>query len=627
MHGFIILIIWLSRIYITISQTPWIMGNESLPRASDAMAVGSYNGTIFLIGGYNEKGNNKQLVEVDIDTQNVTDLGKTFLPLETSCEGQSWTQHAHLVYTIDGTGSFFNTFNLITKSYTTTALTFPINVGGGGSACLASSDTFLYVVGGAYQLDPINTVQILSLSTNSWVNDPPPMQVQRHQHACLVHNNYLWGFGGAELDRYGTEHATSERILTTQITQNTWDFIDSFNVSLYGIRAAAWNDIIYIIGGIVGTIDHHWMRLVDANTGTIIMPNDALPFSNSWGSPIIVDGLLYVFGGYFDESKDDFSPEWFYYTLTPFIATQIPSNDPTTSNPSSLPSAIPSRNPSNLPTIMVTTDPTNNPLRTASNKPSHNPSSNVPTSNPTVFPSAIPSRNPSLSNLPTNNPLRAANSSNDPSHNPSSAPVTSHVTVSSHKPTRETDDRVVENPGSSMAPVTTRHTSYGSENDFLFTVAIICAVSVLVILLVSAMCCLKRKKKLIQQVFYKVSMEMHNVETSNPTSFPSAIRSDKPTRERDNETQDQKQSGTCERYPSHHGDIQTNDHQMNPPKVKYVFDDHQDKEIIVVNGKATAGEALEGLDAEIADDEFEVVGNDEYNHNNAPEGGQTTVER
>eukprot|EP01083_Nonionella_stella_P023533 65133_1 len=331
------------------------------------MAVGEYNGTVFLIGGAPSGGvDNNQLVQVDIETQNVTDRGGDFFNVETRGGSQFWTQQSHIVYMITGTteNTTFNTFNLITMEYTRDwrGITFPIDVGEYPTACLASSNAFLYAVGGMIGAGwSIDVVQVLSLSTYSWITDPdpPPMQKWREGHACIVHNNYLWVFGGYDEDG---DHATNERIKATNITENTWQFIDSFSVGLFAIRAVSWHDVIYIIGGWdSASVKHDWVHVVDANTGTITISLDNLPYPNTFGSPLIVNGIFYVFGGHWNDTESTYSRDWFYYTLPPFIgSTHAPTSNPTslTSDPSIYPIAASTSDPTSGPSIYPTVLPT-----------------------------------------------------------------------------------------------------------------------------------------------------------------------------------------------------------------------------------------------------------------------------
>eukprot|EP01083_Nonionella_stella_P307155 1078595_1 len=330
----LLFLIWISTIYNQISRASWIVSNDPLPRSDDEYAIGEHNGTILLIGGsvFAQQG-----VGIDIDSQKVTDLGEQVLPVPSSgAKGQFWTQQAHIIYIIEE--STFNTFDVTTHQYTTNWQGLQFNYVD-RTGCLASSDAFLYVMGGKDTNDiPINLVQILSLSTYSWMSDPPSLQVVREKHACLVHNGYLWAFGGE--DTSGDGIPSNERILTTNIALNTWHFVDSLSEGLVYHRAASWSDAIYIVGGkreddtVV-----NWVHLVDANTGTITMFSDNLPWSCDRASPIIIDGIFYVFGCDSDSGLD----EWAYYTLP--YPTQEPSSNPSpipTEKPTELPSTMPS---------------------------------------------------------------------------------------------------------------------------------------------------------------------------------------------------------------------------------------------------------------------------------------------
>eukprot|EP01083_Nonionella_stella_P274161 930551_1 len=340
----LLFLIWISTIYNQISRASWIVSNDPLPRSDDEYAIGEHNGTILLIGGsvFAQQG-----VGIDIDSQKVTDLGEQVLPVPSSGgKGQFWTQQAHIIYIIEE--STFNTFDVTTHQYTTNWQGLQFNYVD-RTGCLASSDAFLYVIGGKDTNDiPINLVQILSLSTYSWMSDPPSLQVVREKHACLVHNGYLWAFGGE--DTSGDGIPSNERILTTNIALNTWHFVDSLSEGLVYHRAASWSDAIYIVGGkreddtVV-----NWVHLVDANTGTITMFSDNLPWSCDRASPIIIDAIFYVFG------CDSAFDEWAYYTLPTPYPTQKPSSNPSlipTEQPSNNPSPIPTEKPTELPSAM-----------------------------------------------------------------------------------------------------------------------------------------------------------------------------------------------------------------------------------------------------------------------------------
>eukprot|EP01084_Bolivina_argentea_P035869 66414_1 len=159
-----------------------------LPRADTDMAIGVYNTTIFLIGGGSSP---RQLIEHNVNTQTYQDHGLDALAANVGGEGQFWTSNDHIIYIIDqNTGNSFNTFDMSLNLFTTDwkGITFPVAV---DEACLASTETFLYVLGGT-----LDVLQILSLSTYTWLSNPPSMIDTREKHACIVHNGFLWTFGG-----------------------------------------------------------------------------------------------------------------------------------------------------------------------------------------------------------------------------------------------------------------------------------------------------------------------------------------------------------------------------------------------------------------------------------------------
>eukprot|EP01083_Nonionella_stella_P147846 467089_1 len=107
----LILCLWVFIInfYIEVSQSQWIEADDPFPRISDEMAIGEYNGTIFIFGGWTYS---RQLVEYEINTQTLTDRGTSFLPDNRARggNGQYWTQQGHIVYLLEHPSP--NTFDI-----------------------------------------------------------------------------------------------------------------------------------------------------------------------------------------------------------------------------------------------------------------------------------------------------------------------------------------------------------------------------------------------------------------------------------------------------------------------------------------------------------------------------------
>eukprot|EP01083_Nonionella_stella_P179740 639056_1 len=408
-------------LFIRSSREAWIIGDSSLPRADDSMAVGAYNGKIFIIGGYYE-GN--ALVEFDIATHSVTDHGKrAIMASKTDGAAQFWSQQGPILYIIDDT--VFSIYDMHTRQFTANwkGITFLTGVGDDG--CLASSALFLYVTGG--DPDGIDTLQVLRLTTYSWITNPlpPTMQQRRQHHSCVLHNDYLWAFAGQWTpDKKNFEIANNERILATgDIAQNTWNYIDPLTVGIVNHRAVAYQDTIYVIGGQdLSSTEYAFVHLVDANTGEVSVSSDPMPDTCDYGAPIIVDSTLYVFGG--------FDTDWYYCPLP--TTPQIPTSAVPTKQPTSAPSEIPTSAPIAAPSNQPTSDPSTQPSFSPSNQPTAAP---VPTNQPTHAPSEIPTSAPipAPSEMPTSAPVAAP--SDQPTSVPSEHPTVAPFAVPSEMPT------------------------------------------------------------------------------------------------------------------------------------------------------------------------------------------------
>eukprot|EP01083_Nonionella_stella_P147847 467092_1 len=102
-------------------------------------------------------------------------------------------------------------FDLSTTQYTSNWNNITLDTNVGFSACFASSQSFLYILGGYLGATVMwsKVVQIVSLTTYEWIDNPPYIQHSRGNLACIVYNDYLWAFGGQNT---GGSLASNERI-------------------------------------------------------------------------------------------------------------------------------------------------------------------------------------------------------------------------------------------------------------------------------------------------------------------------------------------------------------------------------------------------------------------------------
>eukprot|EP01083_Nonionella_stella_P040378 109622_1 len=363
-----------SLIFIQFAKGQWntCSNGKCLLRDDDEMAVGVWEGVVYLIAGYY---NPRQVAAYTIATQTWNDIGKNVLSHDVAGRGQYYTQQGTVVYVINRmTGNTFSTYNLLSNQFTedwgsTTYGKFDRDVSYRG--CLASTSQYLYVVGGGNTdgTTYLKNVQMLNIATKQWMSSPPDMKTARGSGACIVHNDYLWAIAGYKTN---TWIKSVERIIETDIASNTWSYTDDLSVGLSTSRVAAQYDTLYVIGGFDGNAPTDYMHLIDADTGVVSLSSHSLPSTIAWGSPVIWDSVLYNFGG---DSVDN--SRWHYYPLPE-------SNSPSKSiSPSAHPTATPADSPTQFPTSNPTGSPTQN-----------------PTQNPSFDPSSQPSFDPSLSAAP-----------------------------------------------------------------------------------------------------------------------------------------------------------------------------------------------------------------------------------
>eukprot|EP01083_Nonionella_stella_P064885 169564_1 len=380
---------------------------DTLPQANDEFASGVYNGTIFLLGGTDTK---KQVTEYDINTETFTGSEQKALSLDIWGGGQYWTQQENMIYIIyyDKTGTdndYLVTYNMINRQFTNNWMTFAqpkVTFYG----CLASSKQYLFTTGGLGETNVLKEIAILDLASEpeQWLNNPPNMIKRRFIHACVVHNNYLWAFGGSsdypEDWPPATQLTSNERISVTDILAQSWAEIDPLTIGLGFLRAIGWHDTIFVLGGwnydnSMNNI-YKTIHLVNASSGSVSISQDEFPMANAFGAPIIYKDTLYVFGGF---SVGVMSNRWAYKHLVTANPTMNPSYIPT-QYPTIHPTISPIKAPTNHPVIM-TNDPSQYPTvhpvtfstEIMTNDPSRNPTASpfypsiIPTANPTVYPS------------------------------------------------------------------------------------------------------------------------------------------------------------------------------------------------------------------------------------------------
>eukprot|EP01084_Bolivina_argentea_P293054 503974_1 len=161
----------ISIIIIAIKPSEWKIEPESLTRADSRQAIGYYNSTIFVIGG---PINPRSLIKYDTQTKNITINIQNSPNITTNiaCFGQSWVQKQHLLYIIPWRISNLTVYNMADNTFTIQE-EIPQDVS--ASACMATYDMFIFVLGGINNNGYLNTTQIFNISAHQWMNQTPTL--------------------------------------------------------------------------------------------------------------------------------------------------------------------------------------------------------------------------------------------------------------------------------------------------------------------------------------------------------------------------------------------------------------------------------------------------------------------
>eukprot|EP01084_Bolivina_argentea_P051235 94240_1 len=325
---------------------------------------------IWILGG---PGTTTTLVQFKPETQttiiNVTNTSYGY------CAAQCWTQLGEALYMLPFGAASINIFNLSTKSFINFGNTYP------GTAedkrCMASFDKYFVSVGGYDGYTYVKEVLLYDIAENAWSNGSDLLSVRAYA-TCHIVNNILYVIGG--WNHVSDALNTVETISTSDLigTQNTWiTMTDTLSEGKVKHRSTVYKDLIYVVGGwninSGGTLKS--VDIINTLTQSIVPDSDLLT-ANYHQQIIIVNDILYSFGG--DTPNGPIQYQYQYAIIPPptYSPTAIPTHSPTTTLPTTL-------NPTTTPTHSPTTTlATLNPTAT----PTHSPTTTLATLNPTATP-------------------------------------------------------------------------------------------------------------------------------------------------------------------------------------------------------------------------------------------------
>eukprot|EP01084_Bolivina_argentea_P182322 314771_1 len=377
------------------SNGEWIQGSSIMPTGTFRACIGSYESTIYILGGSNS-GHSKRITYFDVDTEQFSRASQDFTDYVRAPSIQIGSD----IFTIDRAtyiqdpplsntgywvnGGFINVYSMAYNTYSTQYSTIPYT--DRGQSCMTASEEYLFVLGGSD-----NRAQAMHLNTKQWTL-LTPMKEQRSLFSCIYHSSTQKLFAIASDTSHTIEYAVINdinSIVWTLMTQQFTQIISAHD------SAVLVDDMIWLIGGVVLTDNTYAIvdildvvHIIDPVLETITISSEKLPYHTHAAGVIEHNRRVYVFGG-----CCLYRNTYLMYQLPTSSPTNVPSLSPTPS-----PTPSPTYNPTtitNNPTPFPTTEPTPSPT----SAPTYNPT--TITNNPTPFPTTEPTPAPTTEPTPT----------------------------------------------------------------------------------------------------------------------------------------------------------------------------------------------------------------------------------
>eukprot|EP01084_Bolivina_argentea_P001627 3000_1 len=353
-------------LFIT-TNAAWLSGTTLIPRPTTNMAIGYYNGFIYLLGGARTY-SVKQLLQYDIINNEFIDNGQYNLPVSIFGNGQFYTQINNYLYIINpDQGNTFVRFDLQTKTFESHWNTINIHKPVRHLGCLASTTQYLFVIGGHnYANGLLNAFQVFNLLYNIWLTNTSSMYQGRVECSCIVHpeTNRLYAIGGYDL--FLPLNTIESILISDNIPNQNWKYMThNLIYAAQQSRSIIYKIYIFVIGGIytykndldskIYRFNIDQLQVINTITGEISL-GPLLNYGIYGTAAINVHDIAYAFGGCIYDDNLLYPDKWQYDILTPF-----PTMSPTveTLSPTMMPTVEPTFIPTKQPTIIPTSIPTN----------------------------------------------------------------------------------------------------------------------------------------------------------------------------------------------------------------------------------------------------------------------------
>ena len=203
------------------------------------------------------------------------------------------------------------TTNIMHSLYVNASINIPT------TSCIASdSDSSLYILGVGEHL---KAVIAYNTNTLTWNENITSMIEVHPDGTCIVDAyNVLYAIGGIGFGVSGPPQI--ERLDTNDLSVNEWEYnVEQFGGSVVDAKAVLYGDMIFVIGGYRSVVgDSMSLRdsvyIINSRNHSVHRMAKLLPFAVHGMCAVVVDQVLYSFGG-FAEENGNATAQWMTYTL------------------------------------------------------------------------------------------------------------------------------------------------------------------------------------------------------------------------------------------------------------------------------------------------------------------------
>ena len=290
----------------------WTTNSTSLPAARSVAATATYNGYVYVMGGWNGSTGSNTVYHAPLNSDGTVGSWTTSshsLPASIRVTtGVAYNGYIYVIGGLDNTPSRVSTIyhaplnsDGTVGSWTTSANPLPQTM---QATAAVAYNGYLYAIGG-YNASALSTVYYAPLNSDgtvgSWTTNTTPLSFGRESTSAIVYNGRVYLFGGKDSStspissvQYASvnaDHSIGSWTSTTSLPTTT---------SLAGIIQA--NGYVYVMGGAQTNLANqssvYYAQLKsDGTIGSWTTSPNSLPVSYDGASAVTYNNYAYYIGG------------------------------------------------------------------------------------------------------------------------------------------------------------------------------------------------------------------------------------------------------------------------------------------------------------------------------------------